>query len=178
MMSLKEALRICWSEKLTDHSGRACRSEFWWFAGFVVIIDSALFCLGLGVTDLGRKQMGEDPGFLLYAPFLIVTLATLYPTVAVAIRRLHDRGLSGFLLLLVLLGGVLLVLSHFYPSLTVSILIIDALIVVTFLGLFLLPGNRGANRYGEDPLMESAGEPQNNDMASSALKASSVTSGS
>lgn len=67
----------------------------------------------------------------IYGPLsLIVALGTLIPSIAVGVRRLHDRDMSGWFMLLGLipiLGGL-------------------ALLV-----LFLLEGTQGDNKYGPDP---------------------------
>ncbi len=67
-------------------SGRARRSEFWYFQLFNFIFS---FLLGL---------VGGMMGF----PFLslIFSLAVLIPSLAVGVRRMHDTGKSGWFLLI------------------------------------------------------------------------------
>lgn len=52
----------------------------------------------------------------------VVTYATVLPTVAVSIRRLHDVGRSGwwFLLTFTVVGGLLLLYWYVRPSKTVT----------------------------------------------------------
>lgn len=71
-----------------DFSGRARRSEYWWF----VLLNIILTCIP-------------------YVGFIWM-LAALIPGLAVAVRRLHDLGKSGWFLLLGLIplvGGILLI---------------------------------------------------------------------
>jgi uncharacterized membrane protein YhaH (DUF805 family) len=104
-MSFQDAVRTCLS-KYVDFSGRARRSEYWWFAlfdilvGFVAaIIDSIL---GTGSGSFGVFQA-------------LVTLALLLPGLAVSVRRLHDTSRSGWWVLIALVPVVgLIVLLIFY----------------------------------------------------------------
>lgn len=64
-------------------------------------------------------------------------LAMLIPWLAVAVRRLHDTGRSGFWLLIM-----------FVP-------LIGSLVLLVF---FIMSGTRGPNRFGPDPV--EAGEPE------------------
>ncbi len=67
-------------------SGRASRSEYWWFVLFTLIAGAAA-----GVLDV------LFPGDLLQSLFGI---ATLIPSIALGIRRMHDIGKSGWWLLI------------------------------------------------------------------------------
>jgi uncharacterized membrane protein YhaH (DUF805 family) len=73
----------------TGFSGRARRSEFWWYTlfAFVVYLVVALVDAVLNTTLLG----------------LIVSLGLLLPTLAVTVRRLHDTGRSGWWILISLI---------------------------------------------------------------------------
>ena len=88
-----------------DFSGRAPRSEFWWFilfqwvGGIVASIFDSAF--------LGHAFTSEDIGSLT----IIWHLATCIPTFAVGARRLHDINRSGWwqLLFITIIGIILLV---------------------------------------------------------------------
>jgi uncharacterized membrane protein YhaH (DUF805 family) len=67
-------------------SGRASRSEYWWFVLFTLIASAAA-----GVLDV------LFPGDLLQSLFGI---ATFIPGIALGIRRMHDIGKSGWWLLI------------------------------------------------------------------------------
>ncbi|MCO1340274.1 hypothetical protein BJH93_15500 [Kocuria polaris] len=65
-------------------TGRASRSEFWWVALALTAVHIVLNWIPVLGTVLST----------------LVALATIVPSVAVIVRRLHDAGMSGFLALL------------------------------------------------------------------------------
>jgi uncharacterized membrane protein YhaH (DUF805 family) len=90
-------------QKYTLFTGRARRSEFWYF-----VLISVLIGFVLGILDsVIRKLAGFGPFGMIYG------LAVLVPTIAVSIRRLHDTDRSGWWLLLGLVPLVGLVLIVF-----------------------------------------------------------------
>jgi uncharacterized membrane protein YhaH (DUF805 family) len=104
-------------------SGRARRKEFWMFVLF-----NFLFAIGALILDnvlgLTMKPMPYGAIYLLY------TLAVLLPSLAVAVRRLHDLGKSGWMLFISL---------------------IPVAGAIWLLVLYLTDGTRGTNKYGPDP---------------------------
>lgn len=99
-MSFSEAIKSVFS-KYATFSGRARRSEFWYFTLFACIVD-CIFMYGLGAIS-------QNLGQTLSALF---ALATLIPRLAVCCRRLHDIGKSGWLQLLALIpivGWIILI---------------------------------------------------------------------
>ena len=96
-MGFADAVRHALSNYAT-FSGRARRSEYWWFSLFSALVGIA----GL-VVDLVL-----DTSFV----NLLVTLALFLPGLAVSVRRLHDIGRSGWWLLIALvpLVGIILLL--------------------------------------------------------------------
>lgn len=88
--------------------GRASRSEFWYFNLFHVI---AFIVLSI-VDGILASLIGLPILTVLYA------LGTLIPSIAVAIRRLHDTGRSGwwYLLGLVPFLGLLLLVFFVFDS--------------------------------------------------------------
>ena len=67
-------------------TGRASRSEYWWFVLFTVIVGAAASALDVFF-----------PGDLLQTLF---GLATLIPGIVLGARRMHDIGKSGWWLLI------------------------------------------------------------------------------
>jgi uncharacterized membrane protein YhaH (DUF805 family) len=113
--------------KYATFTGRASRSEYWYFILFVVILDIVLNILDVGVLHTAMiTAAGTQVGILSG----IAGLVLLLPSLGVAVRRLHDVGRSGWWLLLGLtvIGG--LVLLYWYVQ----------------------PGTSGQNDYGPDPL--------------------------
>lgn len=90
-MDFLQAIKSCLGQYAT-FSGRAPRSEFWWFFLFQVL---AMLVAGV---------IGE-------VAYSLVALLLLLPSLAVGTRRLHDIGRSGWWQLLMLTGiGYLLLL--------------------------------------------------------------------
>jgi uncharacterized membrane protein YhaH (DUF805 family) len=73
--------------------GRASRSEHWYFVLFNIIFSIALSYVS-GVVNLP----------ILYT---IYSLALLIPSIAVAVRRMHDVGKSGWFILIPIYGLIL-----------------------------------------------------------------------
>src|SRR5215470_14042960 len=102
---------------LTSFRGRVPRSTFFWASALLVMAFLLLFFV---VERVGRTAT------------LLLALAAWWALLALAVKRLHDRGKSPAWLLLALvplLGPIWLAIE-----------------------LGFLPGTRGENRYGADPL--------------------------
>ena len=90
-------------KKYTLFTGRARRSEYWYF-----VLGNLVLAVVLGIVDgVLRKLIGVGPLGMIYG------LAVLVPGIAVSIRRLHDTDRSGWWLLLGLVPLVGLVLIVF-----------------------------------------------------------------
>ena len=99
-MTFSQAVQTCFS-KYATFSGRARRSEFWYFVLFNMLVS---FVLGI----IGRLIGGENLQSTLSG---LWSLAILIPCLAVWWRRLHDIGKSGawwFLGLIPLVGWIIL----------------------------------------------------------------------
>jgi len=104
-MDFQTAIRTVLKDKYATFSGRAARSEYWWFALF-----SFVASLILNVIDI--MLFGNES---LMSIDLIFSLAILLPSIAVGVRRLHDLGRSGWWLLIILIPliGILILLFFF-----------------------------------------------------------------
>ncbi len=89
MMDPITAVKTCF-KKYFDFKGRARRSEFWWFALFVVIVTSILTYLSGLVPAIGYVS-------------LAFSLAVVIPEIAALTRRLHDTGRGGWWVVLLIL---------------------------------------------------------------------------
>lgn len=91
--------------KYAVFSGRARRSEYWFFVLFTCLIAIALAALGFYVA----KAAGGPPTL---AEYLVdfFSLVIFIPSLSVSVRRLHDIGMSGWwvLLNLIPLGSLVL----------------------------------------------------------------------
>ena len=113
-MILVNAWKLVVLERYTKFEGRAGRAEYWWF--FL-----ATFLVGIVLNIL----MAIASIFFILA--IVYYIGVLLPSIAVAIRRLHDTNKSGWFLLLALIP------------------IVGAIIVIIFLAT---PGNPGPNDFG------------------------------
>ena len=85
-----------------DFSGRARRSEFWYFNLVYFIINFLVFIV-FGILALIASAISEDFGvgvmIVGYLAYIVVALVHMVPAIAVNIRRLHDTGKSGWIIL-------------------------------------------------------------------------------
>ena len=174
-MTFATAVRTCLARYVT-FSGRASRSEYWYFFLFVFtvqliagVVDGMLF----GTSTTVVTKTGTTTVAVVPAPVRsVVGLALFLPNLAAAWRRMHDTGRSGgFLLLpslLALVAAAILVLGIGTASLfdggrldrlltgTTLLIVIPFGLVVLVSPLLVLwwltrPSQPGANSYGPNP---------------------------
>ncbi|ARO27143.1 DUF805 domain-containing protein [Rhizobium sp. S9] len=142
-MGFAEAAGMALVQKYATFSGRASRSEYWWFALFYFLV---LFAIGLAClvtasfSDL-RDGVPPPVALLLFIGGLI-WLAMFLPQVAVQVRRFHDRNISGWWYLALFVCG-------FVPY-------VGFIAGIAVLVISVLPGTEGPNRFGPDPLRPEA----------------------
>ena len=82
-MNFIESIKICY-KKFFDFSGRASKSEYWWFQLYAIIIYGMQFVF-----------QGD-----LVLVFSILVIANIIPLYAAGVRRLHDTDKSGWMVLI------------------------------------------------------------------------------
>lgn len=110
-------------ENYVNFSGRARRSEYWYFALFNFLLAIVAIVVD-NVLGLNFEEGSGGPFYLLFL------LGTLLPGLAVMVRRLHDQNKSGWYVLIILvplIGSIWLLI------------------------LLFTEGTNGKNEYGEDP---------------------------
>jgi uncharacterized membrane protein YhaH (DUF805 family) len=122
-MGFGEAVRTCFS-KYANFTGRARRSEYWYFVLFQVIV--TIVANGVDYM-MGTGFIGG-----------LVDLALILPSLAVAVRRLHDIDKAGWWVLI----GIIPLVGWVF------------LIIWT-----CTKGTLGPNRFGADPLPMPFGAP-------------------
>lgn len=110
-------------KQYADFSGRARRKEYWMFVLFNMIFTIVAMILD-NVLGIAMEGIGYGPLYGLYA------LAMLIPGLAVAVRRLHDVGKSGWMILIAL---------------------IPLIGSIWLLVLMVTDSNTGENQYGQNP---------------------------
>jgi uncharacterized membrane protein YhaH (DUF805 family) len=93
-MSMMEAVKVCF-DKYAEFDGRSRRSEFWYFRLFQLIVIFGLLILA-GIGSL----IHDVVAFLVLGVLALFVIACFIPSLAVTVRRFHDAGQSGWLLLL------------------------------------------------------------------------------
>ena len=121
-MKFEEAVRRVLNN-YANFSGRARRSEYWYFILFNMIVEGVFNLLS---TKLDGNFLGTMIGIIAG----VYGLAILVPSLAVAWRRLHDTGRSGWLYLLLLIP------------------LVGSIILLVFLCQDSQPGS---NQYGPNP---------------------------
>jgi uncharacterized membrane protein YhaH (DUF805 family) len=106
-----------------NFSGRASRSEFWFFMLFYFLV---AIVASVGDLFLFNNLASEGLGPI----YVISNLALLVPEIAISVRRLHDIDRTGwwFLITLTIIGNIWLLVW------------------------WCTKGNAGRNRFGSDPL--------------------------
>lgn len=167
--------------------GRSRRLEFWMFMLFQLLVSILFYIVIVAlywdtlvdmVSVYGSAGGGIDPGDdvppeMFFGGFgagmgvvgiigWIWGLALLIPNLAVAVRRVHDVGRSGWwvfalfavYMIMNIVAGVTLAgaVSSPVPILVLLLLLVVLVILSLILFIFcVLPGTPGPNRYGPDP---------------------------
>ncbi|MEP5633674.1 MAG: DUF805 domain-containing protein [Tateyamaria sp.] len=105
-------------------SGRAPRSEYWWFFLFEVIAITVLaFVDAATIMQFAAQPQGNENAVEMFNPFALTMvyylLLTFFPRISVTVRRLHDVGASGWFCLLYfvpLVGGLIVFIMTLLPS--------------------------------------------------------------
>lgn len=130
-------------KRYADFSGRSRRMEYWmfrlfefgvFFVGFIV-----LGLLSGAAGSLGGDTAGGLVGGFGFLALMLFLLGSFVPGLAVTVRRLHDTGKSGWMILISLVP------------------LVGPIALLVFL---FSDGDRGDNQYGPDPkaLTDHAGD--------------------
>lgn len=137
-MDFQTSVRTCF-QKYVTFSGRAIRSEYWWFSLFLVLASIAL-----GIVDsffFGWESM--------FSPLSdLFSLATILPSLAVTSRRLHDIDKSAWWMLLILIP------------------IVGWIVLIYWM---CQPGTQGPNQFGSDPFGDGPADYDDSDYAPSSI---------
>ena len=132
-MNMKEAV-VSVLTNWNNFSGRACRSEFWYFAlaaflfSFLFSTIISLIEIATGIVDI---ESGPEMGIVSIIFSLLLSLLLFVPSLSVTARRLQDRGWSGWWQLLYLT-------------------IVGTLVIIV---LNILPAKEDENKWGRNPLL-------------------------
>jgi uncharacterized membrane protein YhaH (DUF805 family) len=116
---------MTYAELLFSFDGRISRSPYWLKYSLPVMV-VALVCWLLDVS-LGTSFQPGSIGVV----YVLFAIFNFYPCLAVNVKRCHDRGRSGWFLILALIP-----LVNLWPAIELG----------------FLRGTLGPNQYGPDPL--------------------------
>lgn len=113
--------------KYATFSGRASRSEYWWWTLMYLVITVVLavltFTIGMDWrTSTGYGQVESAGslnglGLVLLIVWILWLLGTIIPQIAVTVRRLHDAGVSGWFYLFQVFGlGIVVLILCVLPT--------------------------------------------------------------
>ena len=138
-MNFSESIKTCLTKKYLSFSGRASRSEFWFFYLFVLIGYIICFTLIMAVSFKLFWLMGA---------FMI---GIILPSLGVSVRRLHDVNKSGwFLLLPVPFNIVGRLFERSIGDMSLVFTIIGLGISIYLLVLYCTDGEKNNNRFGKN----------------------------
>jgi uncharacterized membrane protein YhaH (DUF805 family) len=146
-MNMRDAIVTCFS-KYADFSGRARRSEYWFWVLFNLIVG---FVANMISSLLGSLTL-----------YLIVIVALLIPSISVTVRRLHDIGKSGWYYLLPAVPFVAMFFLLFTYFVTydasnsifyiIGLFEIAALVLTIIFIIWMAKDSQpGMNKYGPNP---------------------------
>ncbi|MGG7579709.1 DUF805 domain-containing protein [Rhizobium sp. Nf11,1] len=133
-MGFTEAVRTVLTQKYATLSGSASRLEYWWFQLFYFLLGIALL-LANGLIN-GNIFSQQSNTFSVIGGLL--SIAVFVPQVCLQVRRFHDRNISGWWYLGLLLSCII-------PF--VGVISLPAIFIIN-----LLRGTEGPNKFGADPL--------------------------
>ena len=140
--------------------GRLTRSRYWFAIGLVSLANLgivAAFSYAAGLT-YADYEYGSRTVVVVH---LIALTLLFWPSMAVTIKRLHDRNTSGWWGALLHVFGVFVFMQAYFRKpfmvesqpdiLTLLPPLVFAVLAAWLMVELLMPGTRGANRYGADP---------------------------
>ena len=143
MVSFPDAVKMFFS-RYVDFQGRSTRAEYWWVYLFNMILLAVWAVLFFALGGINMRTEEVSPlGFILIALVSIYGLAIIIPGIALFVRRLHDINQTGWIYLGLVVASIIPFIG-FIASI--------AMIVIA-----CIPGTKGPNKYGPDPLNPTAG---------------------
>jgi len=157
-MSFGDAIRACFG-KYAVFSGRARRSEYWYFVLFGLLVSMVTNTADAIITGVSSSAVPTPISS-------IASLALMLPQLSANVRRLHDTNRSGwwiggfylYLIGAVVVGVALIAVSgegSFSNGRVIGGIAIIGLGTLAYMVLLIvfavLPGTPGTNRFGPDP---------------------------
>lgn len=111
-------------KKYATFTGRASRSEYWWWVLVMAIVGAVFSVLALATSGPTVNEFGEPVGpsglgLVFFVIYGLWSLATFVPYLALVVRRLHDGNRSGFWIFIAFVpfvGGIILLVFMLLDS--------------------------------------------------------------
>ena len=123
-MNIKESFISVFKNWL-NFSGRACRSEYWFFY-LSVFLTTIILTIAEIIAGVYSEEFGYGPLSLLFSILIVI------PSISVTSRRLQDRGISGWWQL------------SYFTIIGIFVILI----------LLMLPAKEDENKWGRNPLLD------------------------
>lgn len=146
-MNFIQAIKTVVIDKYCCFSGRARRSEFWYYLLFSTLLSIVVSTFSMGSVVNAAERYLQDNDMVAYLTAiytspgmiisLVLSLSLLLPSLGVYVRRLHDVGKSGWWLL------------GFYVLACIPI--INFFVMIYFIYLCCKDSEPGENEYGPNP---------------------------
>ena len=159
-MDFTQAIKTCLVEKYACFTGRARRSEFWYFSLFSFV--ASLIVTGLAVIPIIGGIIN-----------IVFCFGIIIPSLSVTTRRLHDTGRSGWHIVISYVIAVIAIILLFsgvgleniidperadYATMNMPLLIVGLILyliaIIYSIVIFvfeLMDSNPGENKYGPNP---------------------------
>ncbi len=173
--------------KYAEFNGRSRRSEFWLWILFRILLGMALGTVALMTVFSGINFEHPEPEqfmgryFTIMPLFSLINIGLFIPTLAVAVRRLHDIGRTGWWIVMpivVMVVGMTLFFIIFgtqlfplitsgqehmsdeqglkfvmtmFGSMFLCVFLPILIAEIVMLVFYVTEGKRGPNRFGNDP---------------------------
>lgn len=145
-------------KRYAQFSGRAPRAEYWWYV-LGLIIAAIVLSIVEGIAGVNTMVAG------IYGPLTVLLwVGTLVPSIAVAVRRLHDTNRTGWWLLgyfipyaigFAMMGPAILNPGSASGMASLGggaiFMLIGFIMAIVLLVFTIQQGTKGPNKYGEDP---------------------------
>lgn len=159
-MDFTQAIKTCLVEKYACFTGRARRSEFWYFSLFSFV--ASLIVTGLAFIPIIGSIIN-----------IVFCFGIIIPSLSVTTRRLHDTGRSGWHIVISYVIAVIAIILMFsgvgleniinpervdYATMNMPLLIVGFILylIATIYSIVifvfeLMDSNPGENKYGPNP---------------------------
>lgn len=141
MIGLGDSIRLFY-RNYVNFEGRATRAEYWWPTLMQVVIYMVLLFVFVAYVGASEAEVDEDIGteaIVVFGIGVLFYLVNLIPGIAVKVRRFHDLGQTGWLVLVFWAVNLIVPFAEFGRMIW-----------------FAFQGEQGSNQYGPDPLANDA----------------------